>query len=99
MANAVTSEHMVSWDRVLVLETVDKKKPLSSSGLVDSRLFTGENKLHAIKDPQTNLWSFKYEMGGLPAPLKQSFTSWSMLKKFASDYFAKRNVFIKEIIA
>ena len=73
---------LASSDRVLVLEVVDGEKPLSSTGLVDPRLFTGENKLHAIKNPQTCLWHLTYEMGVLPATLKGEYTGFNQLKKF-----------------
>lgn len=85
-------------DRVFVLEIIDGKLPLTYLGLVDKRLFSGENRLHAIKDSQYQLWSLKYEMGGVPEPLKQQFTSFKSLVKFTTDYFARRNIKIKEII-
>lgn len=85
-------------DRVLVLEVIDGEKPKSSTGLTDSRLFTGANKLHAIMDIQSTLWSLKYEMGGVPEEFKQRFTSFSKLKSFVDDYYATRNVRIKEVI-
>lgn len=87
-----------SLDRVLVLSPIDDKSPLSSTGMVDPRLFTGENKLHAIRDEQTALWHFKYESGVLPPQLKQQFTGFKALRKHAEDYFKKRNIQIKEVI-
>lgn len=87
-----------STDRIIVLETVDKKQPLSSTGMVDTRLFTGENKLHAVRDNQTCLWHFKYDMGVLPQPLKQQFTGFKALLKFAEDYFKKRNIRVTEVM-
>jgi hypothetical protein len=84
-------------DRVFKIVPIDSTKPLSSTGLVDPRLFTGENKLHAIKDPQTCLWSMKYEQGILPPPLKGLFTGFGALKKHCVDYFEKRNMRIEEI--
>lgn len=86
-------------DRLLVLRPMDGKKPTSSTGLVDPRLFTGDNKLHAKKDSGSCLWYFKYDSGGLPPALKdQMFTSFKALMKYAEDYFRKRNVEIKEVI-
>ena len=86
-----------SADRILELSVIDGKKPLSSSGLIDPRLFNGDQKLHAVMDPQTSLWSFKYSEGILPQPLKGTFTGFTALRKFAEDYFKKRNIEIKEI--
>lgn len=92
-------EHNWTNDRVLELKVQDNKKPLNSTGLVDSRLFSGENKLHGILDNNTTLWSFKYEHGGLPPALQgQRFTSFSALKQFAERYFNKRNIEITKVI-
>jgi hypothetical protein len=90
---------LVSDDRIFKLALIDKKAPSSSTGLVDRRLFTGENKLHAVKDPQFGLWSVKYEHGPIPETLRQSFTSFKILVKVVTDYFAKRNIQIEEIFA
>lgn len=86
-----------SNDRILELSVIDGKQPLSSTGMVDTRLFTGGNRLHAIMDPESCLWRFKYDDGILPGPLKGIFTSFKTLRKFAEDYFVKRNIVIKEI--
>ena len=86
-----------SNNRTLVLKPVDGKKAASSTGLVDPRLFTGGNNLHAIKMPPYGLWAFKYDSGGLPEPLKQKFTSFKALFDFAKVYFLKRNLEIVEI--
>jgi len=40
---------MRSDDRVLTLTQMDEKAPVSTTGLLDRRLFSGETKLHAIK--------------------------------------------------
>src|ERR1700688_1834112 len=84
-------------DRVFSMKVIDDKLPLTHLGMVDKRLFTGENKLHAVKDPQYQLWSLRYEMGVVPEPLKQQFTSFKQLFKFCEEYFKKRNIEIKEI--
>lgn len=88
---------MKSPDRVLVLSVMEGKKPISTTGAADPRLFTGENKLHAIMDSATCLWRFKYDMGTVPEILKCSFTSFTALKKFAEQYYNKRNIEITEV--
>lgn len=93
----INSDRMHSDDRILVLEVIDGKKPLSSIGMVDPRLFKGGNKLHAIRDPNDNLWYVRYEAGGLQEPLKQKWTRFSLLLAFCRDYFEKRNLTIKEV--
>lgn len=85
-------------DRILVLKPIDDKAPKNIYGNIDPGLFTGKNKLHAIVDPETMFWHLKYEMGGLPEGLKQKFTSFSMLKKYADQYYSKRNLQITEVI-
>lgn len=85
-------------DRVFVLSMIDDKAPLTSLGLVDKRLFSGENRLHAIKDPQFGLWTLKYEAGSVPEALKQQFTGFKILLKFITEYFAKRNIKIEEVL-
>lgn len=86
-----------SSDRVLILKPIGGKT-VSSTGMVDPRLFKGENKLHLIMEPQSSIWYFKYEQGGLPELLKQRFTSFRMAKEYAEDYYKKRNVEITEVI-
>jgi len=88
-----------SSDRILELKVIDNKAPISSTGIIDKRLFSGENRLHGIADPQYGLWYFKYESGSLPPALKdQRFTSFSALLRYAQDYFKKRNIEITEVI-
>lgn len=91
-------EKMLSNDRVLILKVSEGKKPLSSGGLVDSRLFTGENKLHGVFDERTGMWNMKYETGGLPGALQQKFTTFEDLVDYATIYFKTRNVDIAGII-
>jgi len=100
LAQAFTAhEHMRATDRVLSLKPIEGKATISSTGLIDRRLFTGENKLHAVQNNETTLWTFKYEKGQLPPILQNSsFTSFKSLLKFATDYFIRRNIEIKEII-
>jgi hypothetical protein len=88
---------MRSPDRILVLEHIPGLSPKKNTGLVDTSLFTGTNQLHAKMDPETTFWSFQYERGVLPEPLKQKFTSFKVLMKHADEYFKKRNIQIKEI--
>jgi hypothetical protein len=89
-----------SIDRVLVLEIMDGKESLNSIGLVDRSLFdtTNKNRLHAIMDIQTCLWSCKYDRGQLPAKLDMKFTSFKKLLEYITVYFNKRNIRIKEIM-
>lgn len=87
-----------SDDRILVLKQIEGEHVTASTGLVDNRLFQGGNRVHGIKDPRDNLWFFKYDAGGLPEPLKQKFTSFLALHKFASNYFAKRGLAVVEVI-
>lgn len=87
-----------SNDRVLVLERVLDKPILNTSGIPDRRLFTGENKLHAILDTQTMMWTLRYDHGIAPEPFKQKFTSFTKLQDFVTDYFKRRNVNIVKVV-
>lgn len=83
---------MATPDRVLTLRVMDGEKPKSSTGNTDPRLFTGDNKLHAVMDTQTTLWKLKYDQGDVPQPLKCQFTSLKMLKQHAREYYKTRNI-------
>lgn len=86
-------------DRILVLEPFPGLDPKSTSGLIDKRLFTKENNLHAVKEPDSNLWYFKYDQGVVPEPIRMTkYTSFAKAKEAATSYFEKRNVRIKEVI-
>jgi len=74
-----------------------EKGALSSTGLLDKRLFTGHNKLHAIMNNQNCLWRLKYDQGITPLILQQQFTSFSKLHTFIKNYLNNRNVDIVEI--
>lgn len=88
-----------STDRVLVLKTTPGKFSTSDAGLIDNRLFTGENKVRAIMDPTSCLWSLKYDKGFPPASLRQrKYTSFSELFKHVEKSFKRRNIDIVEVI-
>lgn len=85
-------------DRVLMLEPLEGKTALSSTGLVDNRLFTGEQNLYLKMDPETCLWSFQYTNNGLlPQGLAGRFTSFKAGFKHAEGYFLKRNIRITQV--
>lgn len=84
--------------RIIVLKVKDGEKAKSSKGMADPRLFTGENQLLAVMNPQTCLWGFKYTNGGVPEPLKQKFTKFGDALSHARTYYASRGVEIVEVI-
>lgn len=88
-----------SSDRVIKLEVIDAKLPKTSTGMVDTSLFTGDNNLHARIDPQTLMWTVHYEKGAVPGSLKeQRWTSFAKLYKDLEQYFKDRNIKITEIV-
>lgn len=91
-------EKMQTNDRVLVLKVAEGKAAKDSAGQVDSRLFTGANKLHGVYDERTGMWNMRYETGALPGALQQKFMTFEQLEDFARKYFKTRNVEILEII-
>jgi len=89
---------MKSDDRIIVLHRMEGKVPLSTAGLVDHRLFTGENKLHAKRELIGNNWRLEYDQGIVPPIFKQKFTRFNDLLRFVKAYYERRNVAIKEVI-
>jgi len=87
-----------SDNRILVVRPIEGKQVLSTTGIVDSRLFKGGNTLHAIRDSMTSLWRLKYGDGILPNPLKQTFTGFSSLMNFTNDYLHRRGLEIVEVV-
>lgn len=96
MGNPDNIPKMRSDDRIFVLERTEGTK--NSAGIVDNRLFTDGNKLHAKMDPETTHWALHYEKGLIPPVLQQRFTSWNKCLDFVKTYFERRNVKIKEIL-
>lgn len=84
-------------DIVFRLKAKEGMQVKNSVGIADSRLLTGDNKLHAILDHQTGLWYMQYDNGVLPPILKQRFTTLHYLVTFAKGYYDKRNVEIEEV--
>lgn len=84
-------------DIILILKPIEGKKALTSSGIVDSTLFSGDNNLHAKMDTQTCLWYPEMDKGVLPPQLKQRFTSFHKLHDFVKTYYNRRNIDIVEI--
>jgi hypothetical protein len=86
----------MSETRVLAMTIKPGTKPKNSSGFTEARIMSGDNKLLVIPD-QMSLWSFKYERGGLPPYLQEKkFTTFGQALKFASAYFAQRNIEVIE---
>lgn len=98
MFSANTETKMASTDRVIVLEPIDNKDPKNAKGNIDPKIFSGENKLHAIMDEESTHWFLKYDNGGLPEPLKQRFTSFKTLLQHVEGYFRTRNLKVKEVV-
>jgi hypothetical protein len=91
-------DKLKSNERYVLLKQMEGQDPLNSKGMVDKRLFTGENKLLVTLDPQDSLWSIKFEKGLTPGNLTQRFTAFSKAVKHIKDYYAKRNIEIDKII-
>lgn len=92
-------EKMLTDDRVLNLKVMEGKKPLTTGGVVDSRLFNGSNRLHGIYDERTGMWNLRYETGSLPGELQVKFVTFKELEDFARRYFKTRNVEITDIVS
>lgn len=88
---------LVEDDRTLILKPIEGQKARNSAGMVDSRLFTGDNKIHAYKDPW-GTWFLKYERGDVPPAFKQKFTGFNQLYDFVTDYYKKRGVEVAGVV-
>ena len=88
---------MASNDRTFELEIIDGTKPKAATGMTDTRLFNGGNRLHIKKDDATNFWSFRYDQGIPPGALSCVFTGFNAAKKHADVYYQTRNLRLKEI--
>ena len=93
-----TRDKMHSDQRYLIIRPMEGQHSLSSTGLVDNRVFQGGNTVYAMRDPLTDLWVIKFASGSPPGPLRQQFTTLPMLIEFARVYLAKRNLNLVEVI-
>lgn len=91
-------DKMKATDRILVLKIIDGTKPKTTTGLIDPDLFKGNNRLHVVKEPDTNFWYFKQDKGILAPALRQKFTTFLYAKEYATNYFKTRNIEVKEVI-
>ena len=89
---------MRSTDRIFVLEKMEGLDVKDAKGLVDNRLFSGENRLHAKMDPVNCQWYMQYDSGVIPQPLSGRFTSFDKLKTHVEHYYQRRNIKIKQIL-
>lgn len=97
--NSTSEDHIKSnrsEDRVIILELIDATAPLSSTGIVDKRLYKGGNRLHATRD-ENFLWSLRYDQGAVPPPLQQRWTHFPRLMEDVELYFKNRNLNVKRI--
>jgi len=90
------SDHRMPDDRPIIVEPIEGKTIKNSSGIDDPRLFKGGNRLRIVRDGATCLWSYKYDIGGVPPALKDlKFTNFAKAFEHAKTYYAKRNLNIR----
>lgn len=82
--------------REILLRPIDGS-PKGPTGLVDRRLFTGENKIRATLNTKTCLWTISYEAGTVPRPLKSKYTKFNDLLFDVTEYFKRRNIKVVEV--
>lgn len=87
-----------SSERILVLEAIEGATIKDTKGNTRNSLFQGADNVKAIRMPNSNLWEFKLNSGGLTEAMRQKFTRFADLHKFAVKYFERRGLRIKEII-
>lgn len=84
-------------DRVFVLRPIEGKKALASNGLVDTRLFTGDNHIH-VKQDENSLWYIQLDMGLVPPGINQLYTSGARAISTMKGYYARRNIELIELV-
>lgn len=94
------NQSVLSDDRIIELEAIPGEHTKSESGQVNNRLFKPDsgNNLHVVKDPQTNMWKFRFEKGAVPGGLEGMYTSFSKALVYAESYFKRRGVRIRNVI-
>lgn len=97
--NATSKDHIkVNYAdvRTVTFKIMDDKKPLSSTGLADPRLYKGGNKLYAQRG-EDFLWYVRYDKGALPPALQQKWTHFPRMVEDLNGYFNSRNIAIEQI--
>lgn len=89
---------MLPNKRFFTLTPMEGKKAMSSSGLPDARLFTGETKIYGIYDADRGTWSLKYDGGTVPGGLQGEFTEFQKLSEHVIHYYKMRNVRAEAVI-
>jgi hypothetical protein len=90
---------MHSEHRIIHIRPMNNgKSTLNSSGMVDNRLFTGENKLHATYIDHSGMWKLHYDIGAIPGGLQMQFTTLQELLTHVRSYFKKRNVEVVDVV-
>lgn len=91
--------HNRKTDRKIVLKAIDGTKPKNAFGIIDPRLLTGENGLHAIMNTENCHWYLKYEHGALPESLRgKTWTKFTTLMVEVHRHFNARNIEVVEVI-
>jgi hypothetical protein len=83
-----------SSDRIFVLEMLSS----AERSKIDTRLVDGNNRIHAVKNPQLPMWHLKLDKGTLPDALQSNFTSFAAAQKCVEQYFLRRGVKVTEVI-
>jgi len=96
MSHNPANKRMASSDVILKLRPKDGSAK-NVKGVVDNRLFNGENNLHIKMNPQTTLWTLEYDHGQLPLVFKQQFTGLQKAMTQVRMYYEKRGVEIVEV--
>lgn len=97
--NLSAESRIRSPDRILKLEIIDGTKPKAASGMVDSRLFQGDdNRIHIVMDLETSLWSIRYDKGNVPPALTGQYTGFKQAFDHVKKYFENRNIRITQVI-
>lgn len=97
MTGHTSASMMRPDDRIFTLKPMEGKKALAANGLVDQRLFTGENRIHVMQN-ESSLWFLRLDNGIVPPGINQLYTSSARAIETMKGYYARRNIAIQEIL-
>ena len=86
-----------STERILVLKPMEGEEVKTSKGIVDPRLWKGENELMAIMDETNCTWRLKYKAGAIPPQIRGVYTNFNKAYTAAVEYYKHRGLEIVEI--
>lgn len=84
--------------RKLQITPLEGQTVTTSKGMVDPRLWKGENELYAEMDNTTCMWRLRYKHGMLPPQIQGTYTNFDKAFKAATKYYSTRGLEVTRVI-